>query len=90
MKKYVYLESEKPRKNGHVTHIMYYDAQDNSYAEVSAKTGKLLSYSSGLQLSDLDGYKMINPLTSRANLVGGLSFPFHDLLLDNPKHIIVK
>ena len=90
MKKYLYIESEKLNKNGHVTHIMYYNEKNNTYAEVSAKTGKPLSYTSGLQLDNLDGYKIINPLTSHVNLVGGISFPFHDLLLDNPEHIIVK
>lgn len=86
MRKFVYIESEKPNKNGHITHIMEYI--NNHYQEISATTGRILR--NGLWISDLEGYKIINPLTNSVNLVGATRFVFHELLLDNPKFIIVE
>lgn len=88
MKKYLFIESEKARKNGHVTHVMCYDERSNDYYEVSPKTGKPLHM--GLWISDLEGYKIINPLTESYCITGGLSFAFVDFLLDNPEYIITK
>lgn len=85
MKKYLFIESEKPNKSGHVAHIMCYHEKTNSYYEVSPLTGKELR--NGLWLTNLNNYKIINPFTDKYFLTGARRYLFRDFLIDNPEYI---
>lgn len=88
MKRFIFIETKTPNKNGHVTHVMYCDEKSNDYIEVSPRTGQRLQR--GLWLSNLDGYKVINPLVESYCITGSLINRFAEFLLDNPEHLILK
>jgi hypothetical protein len=83
MKKYYIIESTKPNKNGHVSHIMV-ERSDGCLYELSPKTGKMLSKQNYLKLDDyinVWGYKLVD--VKNATFTGALYFPFIDYLKDN-------
>ena len=43
MKKFIFIESTRPRKNGHMVHLMKLK-NNGYYVEISLKTGKELMY----------------------------------------------
>ena len=88
MRKYLFIETKTPNKNGHVTHVVAFDERSGDYIEVSPRTGKRLQ--NGLWISNLDGYRIINPLVERYCITGALINRFADFLVDNPEHLILK
>lgn len=69
---YVFVESTKPNKNGHITRILKVE-RDGSLVEVSNATGKKLRY--GLYFDNIESlnywdYKILDVKKERPTLVG--------------------
>lgn len=80
MKKYYIIQSTKPNKSGHVSHLMV-EKEDGVLYELSPKTGKELSRQDFWRLEDyinIWGYKEVE--LKNAIFTGGWRYRFLDYL----------